>query len=347
MESHARALRRKGDTGVLLCAFATLREVLVSVVAVSVALVARPAVAADVRVDTVLSDLHQPCGVVVRPGGTADRYEVFIAESGAGRVLRWSSAAPKEASDVVTGFTSQGAVDLDHQRGPLALAFLDPGLLVVGATGDGDGRILRAYELPEDDKSLSAADANEATPGGQESGAAACIGIARSRVNEFVPDMLLLVVRGTDNRNELLKSRVQAGVVGVPKSFGPADSAHEPRAATISPSGRFVVGDSDGRLEFHSPIDGEVELAMPTGLKQLVALAYSPTSGNLFAADLAGGIHRIDDASEPGSPACRAVKVADVSRPTALAFAPDGSLYVVTFGDGDGNGTLTVLSGNL
>ena len=144
-----------------------------------------------------------------------------------------------------------------------------------------------------------------------------------------------------------MKARVQAGVVGTPRAFGPADSAHEPRAATTSPSGRFIVGDADGRLLFYNPIDGEVELAMPTDLRQLTGLTYNPTSGNLFAADFAGGVYRIEDASEAGRPACRAVKIADVNRPTALAFAPDGSLYVVTFGDRDDNGTLTVLSGDL
>jgi len=343
MKSHAKTPRRNGDSATRYCALASWRASFVFGITACVALVSCVAPAADLGVEIVLKDLHQPCGVAVRPGGTADRYEVFIADRGAGRVARWSSASPKRATDVVTGFASQAVADPSRQRGPLALSFLDPGLLVVGTAGDGSA--LRAYELPDGAKPLSAADTNEATPSGQETSAAACVAIARSRVNEFVPDMLLLVIRNKDNRSRLMKARVQAGVVGVPKPFGPAESAHEPRAATTSPTGRFVVGDSDGRLAFYSPIDGDVELAMPTGLKELVALAYSPTSGNLFAADSAGGVYRLDDASEPGRPACRAVKIADVSRPTALAFAPDGSLFVVTFGDGDG--TLTVLSGDL
>jgi hypothetical protein len=312
------------------------------------ALVGSLTFAADVRVDTVLSNLHQPCGVVVRPGGTADRYDVFIAESGAGRVVRWSSATPKQAFNVVTGFASQAAADPFQQRGPLALSFLDPGLLIVGVGIEGDeGRLLRAYELPDGEKSFSADDTNEATPGEQNASAAACAGITRSHVNEFVPDMLLVVIRKANHRSRLMKARVQAGVVGVPKSFGPADSDHEPRAATTSPTGRFVVGDVDGRLAFYNPIDGRVELAMPTGLKQLTDLTYSPTSGNLYAADFAGGIYRIDDASEPGRAACRAVEIVDLSRPTALAFAPDGALYVVTFGDGDASGSLQAISGTL
>lgn len=144
-----------------------------------------------------------------------------------------------------------------------------------------------------------------------------------------------------------MKARVQAGVVGAPQPFGPKDDAESPRAVAISNSGRLVVGDASGRLAFYSPIDGTLELAMETNLKGLVGLAYSPMSGSLYAADFAGGIHRIDDASKPARPACRTVKVADVSRPTALAFAPDGALYVVSFGSGDGDGTLEVVSGDL
>jgi hypothetical protein len=41
------------------------------------------------------------------------------------------------------------------------------------------------------------------------------------------------------------------------------------------------------------------------------------------------------------------VKVADIARPSALTFAPDGSLYVVTFGAGNEDGTLQVVTGNL
>ena len=175
MKFHAKALSRKGKCGrvsLLLRAFACdIRFCRLN----KRCIVGCVPLAADVRVDALLSDLHQPCGVVVRPGGTADRYEVFVADSGAGRVVRWSSTAPKQAIDVVTGFTSQGAADPFHQGGPLTLAFLDPGLIVVGATGDSDGRILRAYELPEGDKSLSAADTNEATLAGKSE----CCGLHR------------------------------------------------------------------------------------------------------------------------------------------------------------------------
>jgi DNA-binding beta-propeller fold protein YncE len=171
--------------------------------------------------------------------------------------------------------------------------------------------------------------------------------MTRARANEFVPDMLVLAIRGAEGGARLMKSRVQAGIVGAPRPFGAADAATLPRTVTTSNSGRIVVGDTGGRLTFYNPIDGKVELAIPTDLRQLAGLAYSPASGSLYAADFAGGVYRIDDASEPGHPACRTVKVAEVAKPTSLAFAPDGSLYVVTFGSGEDNGALEVVSGGL
>ena len=81
-------------------------------------------------------------------------------------------------------------------------------------------------------------------------------------------------------------------------------------------------------------------------------MAYSPITGALYAADFGGsrgggGIYRLEDASELGKPACRMVKVADMSKPTALAFAPDGALYVTTFGTSDNDGSIEALTGDL
>jgi hypothetical protein len=341
--------RRQGakEIAMYLCALAPWREAFVAVVSIGVALVGANALAGDVSVDAILNDLHRPCGVAVRPGGTADRYEVFLADSGAGRVLRWSNLAPKQAAEVVTGFKTHPATDLFHQTGPLALWFFDPGLLVVSTTRDEGGDLVRAFELPDGAKILTAETTVESNSERDALEGATCYALTRSRANEFVPDMLFLAIRHADGHARLMKARVQAGIVGEPQPFGPQDASEPPRAVAISNSGRLVVGDAGGRLSFYSPIDGKVELTMPTDVKQLVGLAYGPTSGSLYAADFAGGIHRIDDASEPGRPACRTVKVADVSRPTALAFAPDGALYVVTFGNGDGDGTLEVITGDL
>ena len=78
-------------------------------------------------------------------------------------------------------------------------------------------------------------------------------------------------------------------------------------------------------------------LALDTGLSDISGLAYSST-GQLYAVDAAwddprqGGVFRLDDARTEGHQACRAVKVAAVTRGISLAFAPDGALYVTSLG---------------
>src|SRR5262245_39040317 len=106
-------------TGLLICSLLALG-------------IGRGSVAQARAPEKVLKNLHYPCGIAVRPGGTADRYEVFIADSGSGRVIRWATHAPDASADVITGFPAVGNFDRFEPRGPVALWFLDPGLLVVG-----------------------------------------------------------------------------------------------------------------------------------------------------------------------------------------------------------------------
>lgn len=307
--------------------------------------IGRVSVAQTVAPETVLKNLHHPCGIAVRPGGTADRYEVFIAESGAGRVIRWATHAPDASVDVITGFPAEANFDRFEPRGPVALWFLDPGMLVVGMSGASNNDLVRSYELPDDDQILSADADNDSDSARERTNGATCLAITRSRANEFVTDALLLAVH-SGNEGSLLKARVQAGIVGKPRPFDASESFALPTAVTTSPAGRIVVGDRTGGLTFYNPIDGKVELHFATELKQLTSLAYSPTSGSLYAADFVKGIHRIDDASEPGKPACNPVRIAEMTQASSLAFAPDGAMYLVTFGGGD-NGTLQVITGDL
>ena len=93
-------------------------------------------------------------------------------------------------------------------------------------------------------------------------------------------------------------------------------------------------------------------MQLTPGLRDIVALAYSAT-GQLYAVDCAwqdpqaGGVYRLDDARWQGQPACRGVKIASLSRPTSLLFAPDGSLYVAAFGASSDSpqGTITKITG--
>ena len=96
-------------------------------------------------------------------------------------------------------------------------------------------------------------------------------------------------------------------------------------------------------------------MQVTTDLRRVVALAYSPKSGNLFVAnspsndDNSAGIYRIDRTNQPGISACIATKIAGVHSPTAIAFAPDGNLYVTASRDPKGKnaGLLLKFSGEL
>jgi hypothetical protein len=91
-------------------------------------------------------------------------------------------------------------------------------------------------------------------------------------------------------------------------------------------------------------------------LQDVAGMAYSPASGKLYAIDMAqsapeeGGVFRLDDASRPGRPACKAVRIATVTKPTALAFGPDGALYVTSWYNAHGSepqGVLLRITGDL
>ncbi|GAG33499.1 unnamed protein product, partial [marine sediment metagenome] len=135
------------------------------------------------------------------------------------------------------------------------------------------------------------------------------------------------------------------------------------RAVAIIPSPRppFVVLGHSSRhesaegstLTFIVQPTREVALRLQTDLHDLVALAYSP-SGQLYAADfaandvVAGGIYRIDDARADGRQTCRSVKIASITHPLAMAFTPDGHLYVTAFGEGENakQGSLLKITGD-
>jgi hypothetical protein len=109
-------------------------------------------------------------------------------------------------------------------------------------------------------------------------------------------------------------------------------------------------------LVFRNPIDGMMALELTIDLPAIVGLAYSPITGNLYAASAPrdsqgqGGIFRLDDVGERGAPACKAAKIAKVDNPTALAFGPDGALWVTAIGESDTDakrGVLMKLIGDL
>src|SRR5262245_54162192 len=102
--------------------------------------------AEEITVNTVVTKLRRPSGIAMRPGGSADRYELFIAESGAGTISRWRSSEPEKAATVIQGFSTEAESNERSPVLPLSLTFLDPGLVIVGAPLNNHSTGVRVFE---------------------------------------------------------------------------------------------------------------------------------------------------------------------------------------------------------
>lgn len=318
---------------------------------------------ANVTTKKVLSGLGHPTSIAIRPESGTDTYEVFVAEGGAGRITKFRSDKPEKRADVVAGFSTKPAA------GAQSLYFLDHLRLVV-AGGDEDGvPFVRLYELPDSESPLTVdqhKDEAKLPEGGTEPHLETRTfrQLVRTRANDRVGDYLIAAIPGESDSADLAYVPVRSGALGDvrPASLKNASANVQVDALAVAENGHVTVairlaGDSDGpsQLAFFNPLDRRIVMQMPSGLRNIVALAYSPKSGNLYAANAPGndgakpGIYRIDSATGGSTPACKAVKIADVRDATALVFAADNTLYVATSGSAkdSSGGSLLKLSGDL
>jgi hypothetical protein len=322
--------------------------------------------AGDVAIEVILKGLTNPCGVTIRPGDSADRYQIFVADSGAGRILRLWSSEPKLTAEVITGFPLTTFGEDGARVGPMSLLFLGRDQLIVGASG-GEGASLLMFEKLEQSAPIAADQATQRVEISTEKGTVNHVcGLVRTRANDNVPDALVLACVNNDPLGILCKIPVRAGTLGEVQPFAETNDAAEKSALvaiSIDGHGYLVIGwagsvrlPRDSRLIFYSPLGGKLVMSRSTNLYDTMGLAYSPKSGNIYAVDAAwmettnGGVFRIDDGGQPDKSQCVAVKIADVLRPSALAFGPDGALYVTGFGEaGDAtpNGMLLKITGEL
>ena len=291
----------------------------------------------QMRVEKVENNLQDPSGVAIRPGRTGKRYEVFVLDNGSGNVVRFYSDEPARTENVITGFQ-------DNERnsgGGSALAFLSrTHLLVMGDSSDGTRHALRIFELPIDRESIAASEPQQEIlgRGHVDEGERSLFGIAldSDRVylcSEESPDF---VAEASRQGNGLGKITAWATDESGGKPLGATCVTVNPRSdkryVVVGMSAKHV---QESRIEFYHPGTAQRLLSLEIPLLEVAGLAYGPDSGLLYAIDVArtdqtrGGIYRLDAKLDRGRQGCAAHLIAPLVRPRAMAFAPDGTLYVI------------------
>jgi hypothetical protein len=341
-----------------------MRKSIESVIALLLLSCVSPLIADDVKVETVLTGLRNPTSVAIRPGGNSELYEVFVADSGARRVVKISSNEPSRSTDVITGFPDASETGKRLAKGnPFSLLFLDEKHLVAGIAGAPPE--VRVYELSAADTPIAAEAAKQKVipelPG-EEFGDTfgSCVGLARTRSNDYVADMLFFAFSGSHHVNGFWKVPVRANMLGEMSRLEIKTALRFFRltALAVSEQGYMLAVDDSSRLiqnelMFLNPTNAQVVLSFRLDLSAVSSVAYSPKSGDLYAlATLYGtdeeGLFRLDDAGEPGERQIAATKIVDFQRPAAMAFGPEGALYVTTLGDNtkDDGGALLKVTGD-
>lgn len=299
------------------------------------------AAAQESKPEAVVGGLSNPCGVTVQP----ETGVVFVADSAAGRVIR---IVDGKAQDVITGSPKDvyGKGPF-YDIGPLGLVFLDKSTLVVGDGGYKDGfEFLRVFTVPEAGQAALdfEKDGVKSGPLAPEDGIVGegnLYGLAATKSAVYV------TCNGDDTKGWVAKADITGTKLGKLERFIPTKEAVEvdaPVGIAISPRGEIVVGQmgeinkpKDSLLTFYSAKTGMKLLNLETGLYDIAGVAYSPKTGNLYAVDFAwmaegeGGLFRLD-ADQANAGSLKAVKIAGLDKPTAMAFAPDGTLYVTVVG---------------
>ncbi len=304
------------------------------------------------QVAVIAEGLDNPCGLVIQPAIAKDEpQQIFFAESGAGRVVCFAANNSAERAEVVTGFVPRALNEqMDLKVGPWALGFATPTKLAVwGGTIHNGVEQVAVFALSEGGKPLAADKPEHIAELPRNDKTEVGVGFQGMIIGETSG---YLSQGSADDSGTIFKAALIANRLDALRTLTPSKrggTLRWPTGLCLSPSAQrqyLVAGylgeladQRDSRVAFIVPANGEVALELAPGLFDVAGLAYSPF-GQLYAVDLAwdndkaGGVYRLDDARQNGRPACRAVKIAEVVRPTSLVFDKSGILYVTALGSG-------------
>ncbi|WP_425613813.1 hypothetical protein NA78x_003657 [Anatilimnocola sp. NA78] len=298
---------------------------------------------AEVKTETIVSGLNNPCGVAIQP----ETGHVFVSDSGAGKVIRIVNG---KAEDVIVGspkdIYGKGPM---YDIGPLGLIFLDKNTLVVGDGGFKDGEeYVRVYTVPEAGKAALDFDKDAK----EKIGPLAADGDVKPEGNLYglaaTPTAIYVTCNGDDTKGWVAKIERNGTKFGkLERSIATKEQVEvdAPVAITINAEGQIVVGQmgeinkpKDGLLTFYSAKTGKKLLNLETGLFDITGLAYAPKTGLLYATDFAwmepseAGLFRLDRENKGGTQSIKATKLTKLDKPTAITFADDGTAYVTIVG---------------
>ncbi len=293
-----------------------------------------------VEVKTVVERLNNPCGVAIQP----ETGHVFVSDSGGLRVIR---IVDGKAEPVITGFPKdtygKGPI---YDIGPLGLVFIDKETLAVGGGGKIDGEeMLRVYKIPATgaapiDASQMHGDPKTLPAVGEVAGEGNFYGLAKGNQGIFV------TCNGDDEKGWISLAKITDGkIANFERKIATkeATKVDAPVAITISPEGFIAVGQmgeislaGDSLLTFYNE-KGEKLENFKTDLFDITGLGYGPKRGRLFATDFRwldtdqGGLYKII-AIKDNYEKCKPQKIVSLKKPTALAFHPNGDLYITLAG---------------